>query len=339
MINSIDSTASSRNFIGDSLEVAIRIGLIALLVWWCFLILKPFLVPVFWAIIIADAVYPYYLKLENGLGGRTKLTATLFTLVALALLIIPTIMLFDSLVDSIRELSTGLKNGTLTIPPPTDSVATWPVVGESVHKFWQSASVNLQETLVQIGPQLKELVGGLLASGAGLVLGVLQFVISILIAGVFLAKAEDSRNISIKIFRSVTGDKAVELVDLSNATIRSVAQGVLGVAIIQSLLAGIGMLVAGVPGAGFWTLLVLLLAVIQLPPIVVLGPVIFYVFSVSSTTVAVIFAIWGVFVSVSDSFLKPLLMGRGVQIPMLVILIGAIGGMMLSGIIGLFVGR
>ncbi len=338
MINSIDSTASSRNFIGDSLEVAIRIGLIALLVWWCFLILKPFLVPVFWAIIIADAVYPYYLKLENGLGGRTKLTATLFTLVALALLIIPTIMLFGSLVDSIRELSTGLKNGTLTIPPPTDSVATWPVVGESVHKFWQSASVNLQETLVQIGPQLKELVGGLLASGAGLVLGVLQFVISILIAGVFLAKAEDSRNISIKIFRSVTGDKAVELVDLSNATIRSVAQGVLGVAIIQSLLAGIGMLVAGVPGAGFWTLLVLLLAVIQLPPIVVLGPVIFYVFSVSSTTVAVIFAIWGVFVSVSDSFLKPLLMGRGVQIPMLVILIGAIGGMMLSGIIGLFVG-
>ena len=159
-----------------------------------------------------------------------------------------------------------------------------------------------------------------------------------MIAGVFLAKAKDCHTISIKMFRSVAGERGAELVDLSSATIRSVAQGVLGVAIIQSLLAGVGMLIVGVPGAGFWTFLVLLLAVVQLPPILVLGPVIFYVFSVSSQTAAVVFAIWSVFVSISDSFLKPLLLGRGVPVPMLVILIGAIGGMMLSGIIGLFVG-
>ena len=338
MIDNPNGAVGNRNLIGNSLEAAIRIGLIALLVWWCFLILKPFLVPVLWAIIIADAIYPFYRKLENALGGRAKLTAALFTLTALALLIIPTILLFGSLVDSIKLLSEGIKNGTLTIPPPTDSVAEWPVIGESVYTFWQSASVNLQATLVRIGPQLREIAGGILASGAGLVVGILQFVISILIAGVFLAKAEECHNISVKIFRSVTGERALELVGLSSATIRSVAQGVLGVAIIQSLLAGIGMLIAGVPGAGFWALMVLVLAVIQLPPILVLGPVIFYIFSVSSTTVAVIFAIWAVFVSISDSFLKPLLMGRGVEVPMLVILIGALGGMMLSGIIGLFVG-
>ncbi len=337
MMNNIDSVTNNRNSV-DSLETAIRIGLIALLVWFCFLVLKPFLIPVIWAIIIADAVFPFYRKLENSMGGRTKLTATLFTLAALALLLVPTIMLFGSLADSLKALSAGLNNGTLTIPPPADSVAAWPVIGESVHKFWQAASVNLQATLQGIGPQLKEIAGGLLASGAGLILSVIQFSISILIAGVFLAKAEESRAISILIFRRVTGEKAAELVDLSNATIRSVAQGVLGVAIIQSLLAGIGMLAAGVPGAGFWALLVLILAVIQLPPILILGPVIFYVFSVSSTTVAVIFAIWGIFVSISDSFLKPLFLGRGMQIPMLVILIGAIGGMMLAGIIGLFVG-
>ncbi len=337
MMNNSDRTVNNRNSV-DPLETAIRIGLIALLVWFCFLVLKPFLIPVIWAIIIADAVFPFYRKLENSMGGRTKLTATLFTLAALALLLVPTIMLFGSLADSLKVLSAGLNNGTLTIPPPADSVAAWPVIGESVHKFWQAASVNLQATLQGIGPQLKEIAGGLLASGAGLILSVIQFSISILIAGVFLAKAEESRAISILIFRRVTGEKAAELVDLSNATIRSVAQGVLGVAIIQSLLAGIGMLAAGVPGAGFWALLVLILAVIQLPPILILGPVIFYVFSVSSTTVAVIFAIWGIFVSISDSFLKPLFLGRGMQIPMLVILIGAIGGMMLAGIIGLFVG-
>jgi len=338
MMKNTDSAVNNRNFIGYSLESAISIGLIALLVWWCFLIFRPFLIPVLWAIIIANAVYPFYRKLENGLGGRSKLTATLFTLAAIALLMVPTVMFSGSLIDGVKELSAGLKNGTLTIPPPTDSVATWPVIGESVHKFWHSASVNLQATLLRIGPQLKEIAGGLLSSGAGLALGVIQFVISIMIAGVFLAKAKDCHTISIKIFRSFAGERGAELVDLSSATIRSVAQGVLGVAIIQSLLAGVGMLIVGVPGAGFWTFLVLLLAVVQLPPILVLGPVIFYVFSVSSQTAAVVFAIWGVFVSISDSFLKPLLLGRGVPVPMLVILIGAIGGMMLSGIIGLFVG-
>ena len=333
-----DSAVNNRNFIGDSLESAIHIGLIAFLVWWCLLIVRPFLVPVLWAIIIANAVYPFYRKLENGLGGRSKLMATLFTLVAIVLLMVPTVMLFGSLIDSLKELSAGLKNGTLTIPLPTDSVATWPVIGKSVYKFWHSASVNLHATLLRFSPQLKEIAGGLLSSGAGLALGVIQFVISIIIAGVFLAKAKDCHTISIKIFRSVAGERGEEFVDLSSATIRSVAQGVLGVAIIQSLLAGAGMLIVGVPGAGFWAFLVLLLAVVQVPPILVIGPVIFYVFSVSSPTAAVIFAIWGVFVSISDSFLKPLLLGRGVQIPMLVILIGAIGGMMLSGIIGLFVG-
>ena len=338
MMKNTNSAGNNRNFIGDSLESAIRIGLIALLVWGCFLIFRPFLIPVLWAIIIANSVYPFYRKLENGLGGRSNLTAALFTLVAIALLMVPTVMLFGSLIDSVKVLSAGLTNGTLTIPPPTDSVATWPVIGESVHKLWHSASVNLQATMLRISPQLKEIAGGLLSSGAGLALGVIQLVISIMIAGVFLAKAKGCYTISIKISRSVAGERGAELVDLSSATIRSVAQGVLGVAVIQSLLAGVGMLVVGVPGAGFWAFLVLLLAVAQLPPILVLGPVIFYVFSVSSKTAAVIFAIWSVLVSISDSFLKPLLLGRGVQVPMLVILIGAIGGMLLSGIIGLFVG-
>jgi predicted PurR-regulated permease PerM len=338
MKKNTDHAINNRNFIDDSLKPAIRIGLIALLVWWCFLIFRPFLIPVLWAIIIAVAAYPFYRKLENGLGGRSKLAAALFTLAAIALLMVPTVLLFGSLIDHVKELSADLKNGTLTIPAPTDSVATWPVIGESVHKFWYSASVNLQATLLRIGPQLKEIAGDLLYSGGELALGVIQFVFSIMIAGVFLARAENCHTILNKIIRSVVGERGGELVDLSSATVRSVAQGVLGIAIIQSLLAGVGMLIVEVPGAGFWAFLVLLLAIVQLPPLLVLAPVIFYVFSVSSQTTAVIFAIWSLFVSISDSFLKPLLLGRGVRIPMLVILVGAIGGMMLSGIIGLFVG-
>jgi predicted PurR-regulated permease PerM len=115
-------------------------------------------------------------------------------------------------------------------------------------------------------------------------------------------------------------------------------QGVIGVAIIQAVLSAIGMVVAGVPAAILWTVMVLVCAVSQLPPILILGPVAAYVFSANETTPAVIFLVWSILVSASDGFLKPMLMGRGVDIPMLVILIGAIGGMMLSGIIGLFVG-
>jgi len=333
-----DSAPDNRNFIGDSLEAVIRIGLVILLVWWCFLIFKPFLFPVLWAVIIACAVYPFYRKLEKGLGGRSKLTAALFTIAALALLMVPTVMLFGSVLHSVKEMSASFQNGTLTIPPPTDSVATWPIIGEPLYKFWQSASVNLEAALFQIGPHLKGIAGGLLSSGAGLALAILQFVISILIAGVFLANTESCYQAAIKIFSRLTGKRGPELVDLSSATIRSVAQGVVGVAIIQSVLAGLGMLVAGVPGAGLWALLVLLLAVMQLPALLVMGPIIVYYFSVAGTGAAVTFAIYGVLVSSSDTFLKPLFLGRGVKTPMLVVLIGALGGMMLSGIIGLFVG-
>ena len=129
-----------------------------------------------------------------------------------------------------------------------------------------------------------------------------------------------------------------DFVDITGATIRSVAQGVLGIALIQSILAGIGLMVMGVPYAGIWALLVLLLAIVQLPPLLILGPIIVYVFSVAATLPAVIFMIYGIMVSMSDAFLKPLLLGRGMDIPMLVILLGAIGGMLLSGVIGLFVG-
>lgn len=127
-------------------------------------------------------------------------------------------------------------------------------------------------------------------------------------------------------------------VELAVATVRSVTLGILGVALIQTLLASLGFLLVGVPGAGLWALLVLILAIIQLPTIIILGPIIIYVFTTSSTIVAVLFAIWSILVGISDAFLKPLLMGRGVDVPMLVVFIGAIGGFMTSGIIGLFVG-
>ncbi len=128
------------------------------------------------------------------------------------------------------------------------------------------------------------------------------------------------------------------MTDLAVETIRSVAKGVLGVAIIQALLSAVGLVVMHIPAAGIWTFAVLMLAIMQLPPIIILGPIAVWVFSIADPVPATIFAVYALFVSVSDSFLKPMFLGRGMETPMLVILLGAIGGMILGGIVGLFIG-
>ncbi len=321
-----------------TVEVAIRIGLVFLLAAWCFLIVEPFIIPILWGMIIAIASYPIYRWMQVKLGGRGRLAAAVFTLLALALLITPTVMLMDTVADTTQTLSQDLQDGSLTIPPPPASVREWPIIGEELSAFWSGASENLGATLTSIAPQLKEAAGWLLSTAAGAGVGVLQFVISIIIAGVILANAISFGGFLKTLARRLMGSRGDEFAMLASKTVRSVAQGVLGVALIQSLLAGVGLLAAGVPGAGLWALLVLLLAIVQLPPILILAPIILYVFSASSTTVAVIFMIWSILVSMSDAFLKPLLLGRGVEVPMLIILIGAIGGMISSGIIGLFTG-
>ena len=326
-------------FQSQVLDAAIRIGLVLLLVLWSFNIVKPFILPVLWAAIIAVAIYPVFMKLQSMLGGRKKLAATLLTLFALALLITPTIMLSDSLISNSQKLADGMESGTLSIPAPADSVNDWPIVGEQVFSAWNLAATNLDQALIKFKPQLEAVAKWFLSSAAGVGGTILQFIVSIIIAGVLLVYAEGGEQIVHRVAGRLLGKAGgSKVADLAGATIRSVAQGVLGVALIQATLAAIGLIVMGVPYAGIWTLLVLLLAVVQLPPLLILGPVIIYVFTVAATVPAVLFMIWGLMVSMSDAFLKPLFLGRGMDIPMLVILLGAIGGMILSGIIGLFVG-
>jgi predicted PurR-regulated permease PerM len=321
------------------LESAIRISLLALLVLWCFNIIKPFILPVLWGAIMAVAIYPLFVKAYTAFGGRQKLTATLITVLTLAILIVPTVMLSGSLIESSKALATDIDAGTLTVPPPADSVKDWPLIGEKLHGAWRLASTNLEAALEKFKPQVEAVSTWFISAAAGVGAGILMFVISIIIAGAFLVYGRSGNQAMESIAGRVMGKKGgKDFVDLASATIRSVAQGVLGVALIQSILAGIGLLVMGVPYAGVWAALVLLLAIIQLPPLLILVPIVVYVFSVAETVPAVIFMVWSMVVSVSDGFLKPLFLGRGMDIPMLVILLGAIGGMILSGIIGLFVG-
>ena len=321
-----------------SIDIAIRISLVALLSYWAFLICKPFLILILWAIIIAVAIFPLFKKFEALFGENKKLAITVFTLIALSILIVPSISLISSMIDSAKGLAETLQAGTLQIPPPPSNVAEWPIIGKHIFSIWNAASVNLVDTLSQYKEELKTAGSWLLSATAGTVGSVLQFIISIVIASVFMASANSQKHFLQSLFIRIAGEAGKDFAEIASATMRSVAQGVLGVAFIQAFFAGIGLLIMDVPAAGLWTLGVLLLAIIQLPTILILGPIIIYVFSVADTIPAVIFLIWSLLVGLSDNVLKPLLLGRGVDIPMLTILIGAIGGMMLHGIIGLFIG-
>jgi len=177
----------------------------------------------------------------------------------------------------------------------------------------------------------------LLSISAGLGLTVLQFALSIVVAGVLLANAQVAYDVTCSLFNRLFGAKGPEFQQLIGATIRSVTSGILGVAFIQSVLAGLGFLVAGLPGAGLWAVTFLIAAVLQVG-VLVLIPAVIYMFAISSTTKAVIFLVWCVVVALVDNFLKPLLLGRGVAVPMAVVFLGAIGGFVALGLIGLFVG-
>ncbi len=334
----MNSPDHSDNSTALAIEIAIRLGLIFLVLAWCLQILTPFISLVAWGAIIAVALYKPFLKLVEKLGGRRKLAVTLIAIIGIAIILVPVISLSSSMVDGATKLGTQVSDGSIHIPAPPEYVQDWPIIGEKTYKLWTDASQNLRSVLEQYPHQLAGAGKKLLGAAAGIGGGILQFVISFLIAAVLLMNAEGAGTSLRRLANRLTADHGDELIDMSTSTIRSVAVGVIGIAFIQALLGGLGMMFAGVPAAGLLAIVILVLAIAQLPPILVLGPVAFYVFSAESTTVAVVFLIWSILVSSSDMVLKPLLLGRGVDVPMLVILLGAIGGMITSGIVGLFVG-
>ncbi|MCD6271413.1 MAG: AI-2E family transporter [Deltaproteobacteria bacterium] len=322
----------------QAIEIAINLGLIFIILAWGLMILSPFISLIIWGAVIAIACYTPFLKLQTLLGGSKKLAVTLLALIGLSIVIVPTWIFSSSIIESTTSLGQHFADGTVRIPPPSDAVKDWPLIGNKVHSAWADAAENFTAFLQKNTSQVKALGKTLLSLVAGLGLGILQIVFSILIAAAFLSNAEAAASAMQRLFRRLAGERGDKLLNLSVATIRSVATGVLGIALIQSVLAGVGMIAVGVPAAGLWALLVLIVAIAQLPPWLILAPIIFYVFSVESTTVAVVFMVWSLIVSFLDMVLKPVMLGRGVESPMLVILLGAIGGMILYGIIGLFVG-
>jgi len=322
------------------LDVLIRAGLIAVLVMFCFQIFRPFLNLMLWSLIMAITLYPLHLRLRGKLGNNEGRTATLIVVIAIAILMVPIYLLGASLADSVEQALATVKGGSFHIPPPAESIAGWPLVGKPLHAFWLQASTDLTGVAQKFTPQIRELSITLLGKLAGLGLGLLVFIVALMIAGIFMAYGEGGSRSAVEIASRLSGpDKGAQITELCTATIRAVAQGVVGIAFIQMLLIGVAFVLKGIPGAGLLALAVLLLGIMQLPATLITIPVIVYVFSTEgASTATIVFSVYVFIAGLADNVLKPLLLGRGVDVPMPVVLIGALGGMVTNGVIGLFIG-
>ena len=323
------------------LDVFIRAGLVLALVLLCYRIFSPFLQMMLWALILAITLYPLHQMLAGRMGGKQGLASTLIVLVAVAVIVTPTIMLASQFGDSVHDVVNGVRDNTLAVPAPPEKVAAWPVVGKKVYALWSQAHIDLPALVKSMQPKLGELAAKALGIVAGLGGGLLMFVAAFIVAGIMMAFGSSGAQAMQAIFERVFGmARGKEFTDLSTATVRAVASGVIGIACIQALIIGVSLMIAGVPFAGVLAVVVLVLGIAQLPALLVTLPVIGWIWASGDygTVPAAAYSVLLFVGGMADNVLKPIMLGRGVDAPMPVILIGALGGMATGGILGMFIG-
>lgn len=331
-------TDFSNYSIDKIVDIIIRLGLLFLLLSWCFSILKPFIFVLIWGAIIAISVYPAYNRLVKLLRGRKVIPSIVVALVMLSVLVIPGWILTESMIGGIGHIQETYQQGQPIIPPPGESVKNWPSITKPVINLWQLTSDNLQEAVIQHKDQLTQVGKWLIPVIGSFGKGIIQFLISIILTAVMLVFSKPLSTSSLKILNKLAPDKGDHFAKLTVSTVRSVVKGILGVSAIQAAMAGTAFFIAGVPYAGLWTLLCLILSIVQVGSWPVLIPMAIYVFTVTNTFAAILFAIWMLVVMSADNFLKPLLMGRDSSVPTLVVFLGSIGGFITMGFLGLFLG-
>jgi predicted PurR-regulated permease PerM len=323
----------------DTLVVlAIRLVCLGLLGYWTLIIIRPFLTIVIWSAIIAVALYPIFYWLSGKLHGYRMLAAFTITLLSLLLILGPATWLGLSLAESVRMLMARLSEGTIALPPPPEAIKAWPLIGNKAYETWDQASTNLRALVTQAVPYLKPVGGTLLGAAGSFGINLLKFIAATIISGFLFipgpALVESIKNI----LRHLAGARGTMFVDMAGATVRTISRGVIGVAVLQALLAGIGLIIAGVPAPGLISFLVLFLGIIQIGPSIILVPLVIWSWFAMDATSAVVFTLYMIPVNFLDNVLRPLVMAKGLGTPIWIILLGVFGGTIVHGMIGLFVG-
>jgi predicted PurR-regulated permease PerM len=321
----------------QTIDLTIRIGCLFLLGYWSLKVIAPLLTVMLWSAVLTVALYPLYDGLAH-LMGRRALAAGVITVLSLLIVVGPVAWLGLGLIDAVGSVTKELDAGQLAIPLPAESVKLWPLIGEQLHKLWSLAATNLKAALIEIAPQLKPVGGKLLEIAQSAFVGLLELLVSIVVTGFLLTRGPQLVEVSSAFLGRVLSHRGKETVQLVGATIRNVSRGVVGIALLQSILAGLGFLAAGLPSASVFAFLTLLLSIAQIGPAVLLVPIAVWGWTAMDTTQALVFTAYMIFVGVIDNVLRPLVMARGLTTPMPIIMIGVIGGIIAYGIVGLFFG-
>jgi len=322
----------------EPVQVAIRLGLLAGVIYWSYILILPFIPILVWSAILAVALYPVFELLTRLLGGRAVLAAILITVLGLAIVFGPASWLVFGLVEGVRLASDQLSSGNVSVPAPPAAVKQWPLIGQAVYELWQLASTNLAAALGKLSPYAKPVATTLLATIGSVGIEMVKFLVAMIAVG-FLFVPGPRLVASMRTFLShIVPERSEEFVALAGETIRSVSRGVIGIAILQAFLAGIGFIVADIPAAGLFAFLILLLGVAQIGCAVILVPMIAWYWMTRDPTSALLFTLYMVPVGFVDNALKPFVMGHGSRTPMVVIFIGVLGGTLAHGLIGLFIG-
>jgi len=322
----------------DEIQLAVRLALLALLVYWSFIVIRPFIPILAWSVVLTVALYPVFSWLSRLFGNRPKLAAAILTILNLGIVIGPATWLGLGAVEEFREFAAQLSAGTLEIPSPPAGVRNWPIIGTQLAALWEQASTNLRALLGEIVPHLKPLAGVMLSFAGTAGVGTIKFLIAVALTG-FLFPAGPRLVAACRRFLSrVVAERSEDFLALAGATIRSVSQGVIGIAVAQALVIGIIFKVGDVPRAGLLAFVVMILGIVQIGSAVIVIPVLIWVWITKSFAAALLFTVLLLPVSLADNVLKPLVMGRGLTTPALVIFIGVVGGTLAHGIVGLFIG-
>lgn len=318
-------------------DTILQLFFIFLVVGFCLTLLMPFFMPILWAAILSVVFYPLFNFLQKILKGRKTLAAVIITITIIAVMLVPVVYALKAATSNFLELKSEFDAGTLKVSPPGPSIKEWPVIGKPLYEFLHSASTDLEQSVIKYQEQIKEfsskIMGSILSSGVAF----LQFILSVIIAGVLLV-SPGAKNMVYKFLKKIAGNEADEIMTISTSTIYQVVKGILGVAVIQTIIQAFGLFLADIPYAGILTLICLVFSILQIGPIIINIGVIIYLFSTGDSGYAIGWTIFFIISGLSDNVLKPLLLGKGALVPMLVIFLGVIGGFIMSGFIGLFVG-
>ena len=323
----------------SKLEQNLGWGLLILLLLGCLLVLLPFVTALLWGAVVSFSLWPLYGRLLKFLRGRRTLAATVLSLALILVVLLPFGIVAIKLADNVADLKTATQRWLEAGPPaPPAWLAKVPLVGQSATEQWRALAADTGKLREQ-AQRLVEPVGSfLLAGGLKLGGGLIQMGLSLLVTFFLLCNGPSVAGQLTRSIDRIAGDRGTHLLLLAGNTVRGVVYGILGTALVQAVMAGVGLVIAGVPGAALLALLVFFLSVVPMGPPLIMFPAAFWLFHQGSTGWGVFMLVWGVGVSTVDNFVKPWLISQGSDMPVILILIGVFGGALAFGFIGVFIG-